>query len=94
LAGFALLLGAQSALPQDFVLPAVSALFFAAAAGTGLIAWASGQPFTWTRQQGSERLRLTHWDIAGAFVFIGICVTALVEPEQMTRVVEAINAKP
>ena len=31
--------------------------------------------------------RLSYWDVAGVLIFIGICVAAAIEPEQMVRLV-------
>lgn len=67
---------AQS-LSKDYVLPTVSTLLFVLAAAIALIAW----------RRSTRGPRLSYWDVAGALTFIGICVTAAIEPDQMVRLV-------
>ena len=57
------------------VVPAVATLFFVMAAIAGLLAWSGSR--------SQEPHRLTYWDVAGALVFIGICMAALVQPDQL-----------
>ena len=70
-------------LPQDFVTPAVVVLLFGLAAIVTVIARTSRRRVAATH--------LSYWDVAGALILIGICLSALVEPEQMLRLVEADN---
>lgn len=70
-------------LPRDFVLPAMSLLFFILAALVALVA--SGA------ERDAEETRLTHWDVAGLLTFIGICAASQVDPDQMVRLVEGAN---
>jgi hypothetical protein len=67
---------AQS-LSKDHVLPAVSTLLFVLAAAVALIGW----------RRPTRGPRLSYWDVAGVLTFIGICVAAAVEPDQMVRLV-------
>ena len=69
--------------PRDFVLPAISTLFFVLAALVALVAWCRGRP--------SEHDTLSYWDVAGALTLIGICAAALVDPHQMVRLVEGTH---
>ena len=80
LTAFAALAVATAALPQDLVLPLISTLFLAAAAVVALLAW--------LRERAPDPFRLTYWDVAGALTLIGICAGALVDPEQMVRLVQ------
>ena len=66
--------------PRDFVLPAISTLFFALASLVALVAWCRGPT--------AEKDNVTYWDVAGALAFIGICAAALVDPYHMVRLVE------
>ena len=68
------------ALPQDLVTPAVIALLFTLAAMVVVVARTSRSRFA--------AMHLNYWDVAGALVLIGIGLSALVEPEQMMRLVE------
>jgi hypothetical protein len=70
----------------DFVLPAVSTLFLALAAPVAFLAWQRNLPRTGTR--------VTYWDVAGALTFIGICAGALIDPDQMARIVETNPRRP
>ena len=83
LAAVAALAVATRMLPQDAVWPAVSTLLFAFAALVALVAWRIGQP--------SEREALSYWDVAGALTLIGICAGALVDPDQLVRLVEGTH---
>lgn len=70
-------------LPRDLVLPAVSTLFFVLAAAVALVGWAC--------RQASERAPLTYWDVAGVLTFVGIFAAALIEPDQLVRLVEGAH---
>jgi membrane protein implicated in regulation of membrane protease activity len=69
---------AARALSWDFALPLICATLFVFAAALALFGW----PQRKARQQASPN----YWDVAGALTLIGICAAALVEPEQMVRV--------
>lgn len=69
---------AARALPADYVLPLTSASLFVLAAVVAV--------FGWRQRKAREQAALTYWDVAGALTLIGICAAALVEPEQMVRV--------
>lgn len=76
-AGF-LALATARALHWDYAEPfAVSALFvFAAAAAIA----------GWRRRRATASPSVTYWDVAGALTLLGIAAAALIEPEQMMRV--------
>ncbi|MGE3150280.1 MAG: hypothetical protein AB7K04_14570 [Pseudorhodoplanes sp.] len=62
---------------QDALLPVGAVLLFAAAAMAALIAF----------RRHPAQTRLTYWDTAGALVLLGIALSALIEPDQMVRLV-------
>ena len=64
----------------DMTLPFVVTLIFGLAAIAALVAWTRGN---------MPRHRITYWDVAGALTFIGIGAAALIDPEQMLRLVAA-----
>lgn len=64
----------------DMTLPFVVTLIFGLAAVVALVAWARGS---------MPRHRVTYWDVAGALTFIGIGAAAMIDPEQMLRLVAA-----
>jgi uncharacterized membrane protein YgdD (TMEM256/DUF423 family) len=70
----------QSSIAREALEPMAASLIFLFAAAVALIAWF--RPMS--RQ-------FTYWDAAGALTFIGICVTASVEPEQMVQLVAGAN---
>jgi hypothetical protein len=80
LTAFAALAVSTAALPRDLVLPLISSLFLAAAALVALLAW--------LRERAPDPARLTYWDVAGALTLIGICAAALVDPDQLVRLVQ------
>jgi hypothetical protein len=63
---------------SDLTLPLVATLLFVSAGVATLVAWSRG---------AMARHRPTYWDVAGALTFIGICAAALIDPEQMLRLV-------
>jgi hypothetical protein len=65
----------DQSLPKEHLLPAVCTMFFAAAAVVAAIAWF--RPML--------RRPMSYWDIAGGLTFIGICMAALIEPDQLIR---------
>lgn len=71
----------RQTLAGDALLPAVSLLLFVLAAAVAPLAWLRVPP---------ER-QFSYADLAGVLAFIGICVAALVEPEQLVRLVEGAN---
>jgi predicted benzoate:H+ symporter BenE len=81
LATFAVLAGAVTALPTDFILPVASTLLLFMAAPAVLIGW--------FRDRRREPDRVTYWDVAGALTLIGVGAAALVDPDQMVRMFEA-----
>ena len=74
---------AQTWMPADMVLPAISALFFAMATLAAAASWAAGRT--------SRQAQPSYWDVAGALTLFGICVGAMVEPEQLVRLVEGTH---
>jgi hypothetical protein len=86
LTAFAALLAATVALPQDAVWPALSTLFFVLAVLVALLAWRLGRP--------SEQGSVSYWDVAGALTLFGICAGAMLDPDQMVRLVEGARRNP
>ena len=80
----ALLVTAVPLLSQDLVLPAVSTGFFVLAALVALLA----------SQRPAQGPHLSYWDVAGGFTLIAIAVAALVEPDQMIRIVAGADRHP
>lgn len=73
----------QPLLMQQALVPATVTFMFLLAAGLALVAWL--RPIA--------RRHFTYLDAAGLLTFIGICVAATVEPEQMVQLV-AGNERP
>ena len=69
---------------KDHVLPTVSTLLFVLAAAVALIAW----------RRPTREPRLSYLDVAGVLTFIGICVAAAIEPDQMVRLVAGTGHSP
>jgi hypothetical protein len=69
---------AERTFASDLTLPLVATLLFVLAAMAALVAWSRG---------AGMPHRLTYWDVAGALTFIGIGTAALIDPEQMLRLV-------
>ena len=90
LSAFSALAWLATALPRDFVLPLTSTLLFVLAGAVGLFAWSRGR----LSEQHRTAPQVTYWDVAGALTFVGICAAALVDPDQMLRLVEGVNRKP
>jgi hypothetical protein len=76
---FAALMLCTAGLSRDLALPTVSVLFFAFAGVVALVAW---------RRELTPTGVVTYWDVAGALTFCGICAGALVEPDQVLRLVD------
>ena len=85
LLAFVLLAMAGRILPTDLTTPAAVTLLFGLAAVAAVAAWRLPQPM---------RMHPSYWDVAGALVLIGIALSALIEPEQMVRLVEADGRRP
>jgi hypothetical protein len=79
LALFAALIVATQLLARDLVLSLAASGLFLLAAVIALI--------TWLRRTRTDNDSLTYWDVAGALTFIGICVAALIDSEQLVRVI-------
>ena len=77
---------APTALPGAGSAVAIATLLFLMASAATLVAWVSGRS-----PRGSG---LTYWDVAGALTFIGICVAATVEPNEMVALIEAGGRRP
>jgi hypothetical protein len=75
---------AGAAIPQQLVVPAVSTLLLLLAAAFAAFAW---------NAQKSDLADVTYWDVAGALTLIGICTSALIEPDQLARFFEGAPAK-
>ena len=82
---FAVLAVSGRALPQDLVTPLIVTLLFGLAA---LVAIAA------RRKRRPAPAQLTYWDVAGALVLIGVGLSALIEPEQMVRLVAGNEPAP
>ena len=76
----AALIVAEWRFTSDHTLPVVATLLFALAAIAVLLAF---------RRDAAAPHHLTYWDVAGALAFIGIGAAALIDPEQMLRLVAA-----
>lgn len=70
----------------DLVIPVVVTLLFVLAGIAALSAWQTSA--------GTDVRRLTYWDVAGALTFIGIVLSALIDPDQMLRFVEGAERRP
>jgi len=71
---------AEWSFTSDHTLPLVATLLFVLAGMATLVAWGRGT---------AGHHRVTYWDVAGALTFIGIGAAALIDPEQMLRLVAA-----
>jgi hypothetical protein len=67
----------QPSVAREALVPMAASLIFLFAAAVALVAWLRPK---------SQR-HFTYWDAAGVLTFIGICVSAAVEPEQMVQLV-------
>jgi ABC-type Fe3+-siderophore transport system permease subunit len=67
----------QPQVAPEALVPMAASLIFLFAAVTALVAWL----------RPMSRRQFTYWDAAGLLTFIGICVSASVEPEQMVQLV-------
>jgi hypothetical protein len=71
-------------LPGSLLMPAVSVLLFVLALVFALVAWI---------RCSTDEYGVTYWDVAGALAFIGICTAALVEPDQLVRLVAGAHSE-
>jgi hypothetical protein len=71
----------EPSIARQALVPMAALLLFLFAAAVAMIAWL----------RPMSRRQFTYWDTAGALTFIGICVTASVEPEQMVQLVAGTN---
>ena len=62
-------------MPADALVPAIVTLIFAVGAAAAGAAWLCR----------TRRLRILWLDLAGSLTFIGIVISALIEPDQMVR---------
>jgi hypothetical protein len=69
------LFGIAALIPAPLILPVVSLVCLAAAAGTAM--------FAWRTHAESQSTAVTSWDIAGAFAFIGFSAAMLSKPENV-----------
>jgi hypothetical protein len=69
--------------PNDLVLPVVSTFCFVLA---GLVAL--GAAIRWRMP---DRDPPAYWDVAGILTFIGICIAAPIDPEQMVRLAQGAH---
>jgi hypothetical protein len=71
-------IAAAGVVPNDLLMPAISLLLFVLATVFALVAWV---------RCNTDEYDVSYWDVAGAVAFIGICTAALVEPDQLVRMV-------
>jgi hypothetical protein len=75
---------AERSLGNDAILPIVATLLFVLAAVATTVAW-------W-RETGAGG-EVTYWDVAGGLTFIGIGAAALIDPDQMLRLIASAPAE-
>jgi len=68
-------LAIRNLVPADALAPAIVTLLFVGSAVTAAAAWLCR----------GHRLRTMWFDLAGSLTFIGVVISALIEPEQMVR---------
>jgi hypothetical protein len=83
LAAVTVFAAATTSLPRDAVLPVVSTVFFMMSCAVAIVAWRN--------RQASRQAHPSYWDVAGALTLFGIVVAAMVEPEQLVRLVEGTH---
>jgi hypothetical protein len=69
-----------SALPFGFAVPLVSTLFLLLAGVSAAIAW---------HHRVSDLGDVTYADVAGALTLIGLCITAMIDPNEMLQLVQS-----
>ncbi len=73
---------AARALPEGWTIPLGATLLFILAGAAALLAW---------RRRESDPEQVNCWDVAGALTFIGICAAAMIDPDQLVRLVEGTH---
>lgn len=71
-------------LPQGLVMPVVVTLLFVLAAIFALVAWVRCM---------TDEYRVSYWDVSGAIVLIGICASALIDPDDFVRLVAIAHSE-
>jgi hypothetical protein len=69
---------AAGLIPNHLLMPAISTLLFALAMAFALVAWI---------RCSTDEYGVTYWDVSGALILIGICTSALIEPETLAALV-------
>jgi hypothetical protein len=78
LAGFGACAGLVAAASAHIVMPAIATMLLVFAAGFCAIAW---------RNRGEDPRGVTYADVAGALTLIGLFAAAMVDPDQLLRIV-------
>jgi len=71
-------------IPSNLLMPAIATLLFVLAAVFALVAWI---------RCSTDEYRVTFWDVAGAVALIGIGAAALVDPDQLVRLVAGAHGE-
>jgi hypothetical protein len=74
---------AAGLIPNNLLMPAIATLLFVLAAAFALVAWI---------RCNTDEYQVTYWDVAGAVALIGIGAAALVEPDQLVRLVAGAHS--
>ena len=74
----------QGSVPRDALIATTATLILALAGAIALLAWLRPLP----------PRHFTYWDAAGVLTFIGICAAALMEPDQLVRVMATASTEP
>ena len=72
-------------LPNPFSLAVGATLLFLATALVALLAW--------RRPASQSPHYASYWDAAGAILFIGICMAALIQPDQIAALLDGRTAR-
>ncbi|HET9902226.1 MAG TPA: hypothetical protein VFQ27_00790 [Xanthobacteraceae bacterium] len=75
----------RAVLPEGLLIPITASLLLAAAAAAAFAGWIA--------RQHAQPDHLTYWDVAGALAFIGIGLSALLEGEELVRLIETVPRK-
>lgn len=86
LLGAGVLAYSATSLSPDAAFPLLSVVLFGSAVLVALPAWRRSAP--------APRAAVTYWDVAGALVLIGIFAGAMVEPDQMVRLMGDASGEP
>jgi len=73
---------ASGLLPTNLLMPAISTLLFVLALVFALVAWV---------RCSTDEYHVSYWDVAGALLLIGVGAAALIEPDQLTRLVSTVH---